>query len=112
MVFMKDEKIIKDIASERIERLFSLAERMTEAGGRDEGQLAKRYICLARKISRHYRVKLSEEIKKKICKGCNSVLVPGINCTVRLSGGGALIYKCSCGEKKITFLNNAGLSHS
>ena len=111
MVFMKGEKIMKDIASERIERLFSLAERMTETGGADEGQLAKRYICLARKISRHYRVKLSEGIKRKICKGCNSVLIPGINCTVRLANS-TLIYKCDCGEKKMVFLNNGGLPHS
>lgn len=108
---MKDEKIIKDIASERIERLFSLAERMTDSGDKEESRLAKRYMDLALKISRHYKVKFPEEIKKKICKDCNSVLIPGINCTVRITNG-ALLYKCGCGGKKKVFLNNSGSPNS
>ena len=105
---MKDDKLIKEVAAARIERLFSLAEKKTEARGSDA--LAKRYVALARRISSHYKVKLPIEIKNKICKKCNSVLVPGISCTVRIASQGYIVYRCACGAQKKIFLKK--LSHS
>jgi ribonuclease P protein subunit RPR2 len=107
---MKDDKLIKEVAADRMERLFSLAEKGIEAKTKDSETLAKRYVALARKISAHYKVKLTAEMKNRICKKCNSVLVPGISCTVRLASQGCMVYRCACGEQKKIFLKK--LPHS
>lgn len=101
---MKDDKLIKEVAAERMERLFSLSEKRTEARTKDSDALAKRYVALARKISAHYKVKLPIEMKNRICKKCNLVLIPGISCTVRIASQGCIVYRCECGEQKKVFL--------
>ncbi len=67
------------IAKERIQILFSLAEKEFEK----HPERSKRYIELARKIGLRYNVRLSEE-KRKFCKKCNTLLKPGITSQVRL----------------------------
>ncbi|HUB92576.1 MAG TPA: hypothetical protein VL945_01300 [Candidatus Saccharimonadales bacterium] len=104
---MKDEKIIVEVASDRIARLFEMAERRTESNGRESDALARRYVSLARRISSHYKVKIPQSIRNRICKKCNSAQVPGINCTVRKSSQGYMVYKCSCGNQKRVFLKRS-----
>ena len=97
----RNSNLIEKVANERIERLFVLAEGRWAAG--DDG-LARKYIKLARKIGSHYKVGVPLRMKNRICKKCNAVLLPGINCRVRVVRGGYLAYKCSCGaEKKVFF---------
>lgn len=68
------------IARERIQILFSLAEKeFKKRPGR-----SKRYIELARKIGLRYNVRLSKETKRKFCKKCNSLLIPGLTEQVRM----------------------------
>lgn len=105
---MKDEKLVKEVAGDRMERLFALAERRTESNGRESDALARRYVSLARRMSSHYKIRMPASIKNRICKKCNSVQVPGINCTVRKASQGYMVYKCSCGNEKRVFLKAAG----
>lgn len=102
---MKDEKVVKEIAEERIARLFELAEQKTETRNPESERLAKRYMSLARRISLHYKVRMPDRIRDRTCKHCNSVLIPGVTCGVRMSRG-AMLYRCNCGREKRNFLKD------
>jgi ribonuclease P protein subunit RPR2 len=95
---MKNEALVKRIALCRIKTLFELAGRKMLNDTETSRKLAKRYIDIARKISTHYKVKIPRELKYKICKKCGSLLVPGVNCRVRVaSAHGYVAYVCDCG---------------
>ena len=68
------------IAKERIQILFSLAEKEFKL----HPERSKRYIELARKIGLRYNVRLSKEQKRRFCKNCNTLLKPGVSSKVRL----------------------------
>lgn len=97
---IKNQKLLKGIAEERIRRLLSMAKgRTLEQRGSDA--LAKRYVGLAKKMVSHYKIPKGEEMKAEVCGSCNSVLIPGINCSVRLASSyGYIVYRCKCGEEK------------
>jgi ribonuclease P protein subunit RPR2 len=90
---------MREIARERIEILLSQAKRVF----RTDPNLAKRYLELARKVGMKAGVRLTREQKSRICKGCGSLLVPGLNCRVRTRseyGTTVLITCLECGAKK------------
>ncbi|HYB84800.1 MAG TPA: ribonuclease P protein component 4 [archaeon] len=90
---------VKEIARERIGILFTQARKAF----RDDPQLAKRYVELARKVGMKAGVRLTREQKSRICKGCGSFLVPGVNCRVRTRSeyGTTVLVTClECGVKK------------
>ena len=60
------------IAKERIEILFSLAEKEFKK----HPERSRRYIELARKIGLRYNVRLLQEQKRNFCKNCNTLLKP------------------------------------
>lgn len=60
------------IARERIQILFSLAEKELKK----HPERSRYYIELARKIGLRYNVRLPKELKRKFCKNCNSLLTP------------------------------------
>ena len=67
------------IALERAERLLELAgDAFTENSDR-----ANRYARLAWMLKTRYRVRLSPEQNRKICRKCQSYMVPGATCRVR-----------------------------
>jgi ribonuclease P protein subunit RPR2 len=68
------------IARERIQILFDLAEKEFKK----HPERSRRYVELARKIGLRYNIRLPKELKKKFCKNCNSLLVPGVSSSVRL----------------------------
>lgn len=103
----KDEELLSEIAEDRIGRLFNLAEKRISKN-KESDALSKRYVHLAREISSHYKIKMPQELKDKFCKKCNSLLLPGLTCTVRVSNR-SLIYKCNCGEGRKIFLSDSKL---
>lgn len=86
----------KDIARERIDILFALAEKEFKK----HRERSKRYVQLARKIGMRYNVKIPENLKGSFCKLCNSYLKLGVNCRVRTNPAQkAVIMKClECGK--------------
>jgi len=81
----------QDIARERIDILFDLAEK----NFRKKPEQSYRYMKLARKISLRYNIRMKIEQKRKFCKKCNSLLLPGSTSSVRLdSKRKLLIIKC------------------
>ncbi len=98
------QNIIKRIALERMERLFYLATGMEKEDGEEGRRLARRYTELLKKISTHYKIPMPKSMKNRICSGCGSVLMPGLNCSVRVaSSKGYVAYACECGREKHIF---------
>lgn len=90
----KNKDSSKKIAEERILLLFEMAEQ----NFKEHPDRTHRYVTLARLIGMHYRVRLTREQKRRICKHCYHYLVPGNNCRVRLKGGMALTTCFVCGK--------------
>ena len=47
-------------------------------------ELSSRYVATARKIAMAAKIRLPVKYKRQICKNCNSLLVAGDNCRVRV----------------------------
>ncbi|MCW3134126.1 MAG: hypothetical protein N2V78_07365 [Methanophagales archaeon] len=82
----KRRKRVEDIALQRIERLFELAEIEARKAGVKTRSRCDRYVQLARAIGMRYRVRIPSHLKMRICSGCYSFLIPGKNARVRLRG--------------------------
>ena len=86
---------VKQIARERIEILFRLANEK-----RDNPVLSARYVSLAREISMRQRLRLLKQQKRSFCKSCGTYFVPGENLRVRVQHG-KVVYTCQeCGNVK------------
>lgn len=72
-----------DIAKERMDILFSLAEKEYMK----YPERANRYVILARNISKKYNTKIPLKWNRSFCKNCYKFLKPGHNSNVRLSNG-------------------------
>ncbi len=102
MMTMKNDRLLKAISEERIERLFNLAKDRTMHSASD--RLSKRYIGIAESIISHYKVRPGVHMKREVCKRCKSILIPGMNCSIRIaSGRGYRVILCGCGEEKHIF---------
>lgn len=90
--------VVRTIAAERISILFGLAQKAAQS----EPNLMHRYVAELRKICAHYKVKVPARMKNSMCYSCNSVMVPGVNASVRLaSSKGYVAYTCaSCGSER------------
>ena len=87
---MKREELIL----ERMNQLLELAERSIK----DRPDRTKRYVGLARKLSSRYRISIPERFKKRICKICNMMWIPGYNVKIHLNKRTkAVEYICECG---------------
>jgi RNase P subunit RPR2 len=72
--------IFKNIAKERIKGLLSMAEEKAHT----DPDLSSEYVSIAVRIGTKCRVRIPERWKWRICKGCNTLLCPGLNCTIRI----------------------------
>ncbi len=71
---------VHDIARQRIERLFLLAQEVAKS----DLCLADRYVELALRISMRTRVRIPRELKRSVCRKCKAFLYPGITSRVRM----------------------------
>jgi ribonuclease P protein subunit RPR2 len=95
----KSNSIIRHIAEERVDLLLRLAKDAV----RSDPSLSKRYVELAQRIAMRSGVRLGPERKQFICKNCKSLLVPGVNCRVRVRAehGTHVVVTClECGSTK------------
>ena len=84
----------KEIAKERVRRLFEQAETMFPK----RKDLANRYVNLARKISMKVRMRIPSELKRRFCKHCYRYLQPGINARIRTREGKVIISCLECNK--------------
>lgn len=68
------------IARERIQILFALAKKELKK----HPERTKRYVELARKIGLRYNIRFSKQLKRRFCKNCNILLIPGITSQTRI----------------------------
>ncbi|MDI9644756.1 MAG: ribonuclease P [Candidatus Verstraetearchaeota archaeon] len=95
---------INDLARQRILRLFALAVETIHT----DPALANRYVEIALRISMRTRVRIPKELKRNLCRGCNSLLYPGITSRVRISASRSphLSVTClNCGSVRRYVLN-------
>ncbi|RZB29004.1 MAG: ribonuclease P protein subunit RPR2 [Candidatus Argoarchaeum ethanivorans] len=86
----------QDMALQRISILFKLA-HLCHSNRPDR---SRRYMKLALAIAMRYRVRLPAELKKRVCKTCNTYLMPSNTVRIRLRNG-YLVYTClECGREK------------
>jgi len=86
-----NKNIVEQIAAERIERLFSLA---NEEFGKNPVH-SHAWIQLAFRIATRNRVRIPKQFKQAYCKKCHSFLVEGKNKKTTKKNGIAEIH---CGE--------------
>jgi len=101
---MKQRRRIADIAVQRIGRLFELAEAEARArvpNGEDDRreERSDRYIQLVCAIGMRYRVQIPGYLKRRVCKGCYALLIPGRNARVRLRGEYITATCLRCGKQ-------------
>ncbi|MDR0523138.1 MAG: ribonuclease P protein component 4 [Candidatus Methanoplasma sp.] len=77
------------------ERVASLTAMSLEAARAGEADRARRYVDLSLRICMKTRSGMPEGFR--YCKGCLAPLVPGVNCSVRLTGG-KIVSACGCGR--------------
>ncbi len=96
---------IKQIARQRVQILFERA----EAARKVNPALSSRYVTLARKIAMAAKIRIPTEFRRRMCKKCNSYLVYGENCRVRVRQKREphVVITClKCGSKTRIMLRN------
>jgi ribonuclease P protein subunit RPR2 len=89
------------IARERISTLFALAEREAATG---HGELADRYVTVARRVGTRYNVRLLPEYRELYCRGCSTFWVEGRTVRTRLRSGRRVRTCLRCGRERRTVL--------
>ncbi|KUK44029.1 MAG: ribonuclease P [Methanothrix sp.] len=84
----------RDLARQRIERLFLLAEEEHTL----HPERSDRYVAIARKMGMRMRVRIPRRLKRRICKGCRCYLSPD-RMRVRLRDGVITVTCTECGEQ-------------
>lgn len=93
---MKRKRKQEDLALQRIERLFELADA---AARTEQEQRSRRYLELARTIGMRYRVRIPRHLKARICPRCHALLIPGKTARIRLRGEYLSTTCLNCGEQ-------------
>ncbi|ANF22010.1 ribonuclease P protein component 4 [Thermococcus piezophilus] len=93
----REQREKKRIARERVNILFTLAERVFPY----EPELANRYVEIALAVQQKAKIRMPKKWKRHYCKKCHSFLVPGVNARVRLRNKRMphVVIKClNCGH--------------
>lgn len=94
---VKKSGIVRDIAAERIKILYALAKEAYKT----DPELSAKYIKHIKKISKHYKISLSADFKKNVCKKCDAILIPGKSSSIRIASVKKyVVIKClNCGSE-------------
>jgi ribonuclease P protein subunit RPR2 len=92
------------IARERISTLFALAEREATTG---HGELADRYVNIARRVGTRYNVRVLPEYRELYCRTCSTFWVEGRTVRTRLRPGRRVRTCLRCGRERRTLLRSA-----
>jgi ribonuclease P protein subunit RPR2 len=89
------------LARERMDILLRHARKVFK----EDSELSRRYVTLTRRIGMRYNVRLTKKDKLELCKKCNSLLVPGVNCRVRTHALRVVITCLECGSvRRVPFV--------
>ncbi|OGS42750.1 MAG: hypothetical protein A3K67_00485 [Euryarchaeota archaeon RBG_16_62_10] len=87
------KKDAKDIALERIERLFAMARTEAATGNMER---SRRYVSLALRMGERHKVRPGK--KRTYCPSCHAYFVPPRNVRVRTGDGRISITCLDCGH--------------
>jgi len=87
---------IRDMALQRIERLFQLAEEWKDS----HPERSRRCVEVARAISMKYRVRIPRIYRRRFCRKCNTYFIFGKNARVRLKQRRVVVECLNCGFKR------------
>ena len=76
-------RIIKDLALQRVRKLYTLAVSEVRLGNYDR---ARRYIEIALNLISKANIRKPMYLRRGVCKNCYVPLIPGLTATVRLRG--------------------------
>jgi len=88
----KNKFLNRKKAEERISELVKKARTLFKKDKEESNKFVKK----ARRVAMKNRVKIPSNIKREICKNCNSLLKPGENCRVRTKDGNVVYYCEEC----------------
>jgi ribonuclease P protein subunit RPR2 len=91
------------VARDRIATLFALAEREAGTG---HGELADRYVNLARRVGTRYNVRVLPEYRELYCRSCSAFWVEGRTVRTRLRTGRRVRTCLRCGRERRTMLRS------
>ncbi len=91
---MKNRKAAKEDAAELVKLLTESSVSLSHT----DLKLAKEQAALARRVKLRFNVRLDASLKRFTCRGCKSLLVPGVNARVRLGHGRPTILRVTCTE--------------
>ena len=60
--------------------------------------VAKEQAALARKVRLRFNIRQDPSLRSFTCRGCKSLLVPGVNARVRLGHGKTTIVRITCAD--------------
>jgi ribonuclease P protein subunit RPR2 len=90
----------RNFVTDQLRNLYKLAEEVAV----DDGELARRYVLVARRIVLRTRVRLPYELRHRSCHRCGVFFRPGVNVRVRLRSRGrqsSLVLTCLvCGFRR------------
>lgn len=89
-------KQTRSLAQQRIDYLFSLAQRWTDEQRFSDARTAAKHL---RALATKHLVSITE-YKRRLCKQCDSLLVPGKTCRVRIKNDMRVITCDHCGAVK------------
>jgi len=89
----RNKKLYKEIAIDRINQLFTLAEKYARL---KRINLSDRYVEIARRISMKTLVPIPKQYKRRFCKHCYSYFHPNETYRVRIKKGKIVIYCFKC----------------
>ncbi|TFF92113.1 ribonuclease P [Candidatus Thorarchaeota archaeon] len=72
----------RQIAEERIRLLWAQAQEVAAS----DPKRARSLMQTAKRIAQKVRMRLPREMRRRICKNCETILVPGRTCRVRVRG--------------------------
>lgn len=96
----KKQEFNIEINQNRINYLYQLSTTLAEQCP----GLSSTYNSIMKGLSQKNLIKIDPEIKRNICKGCNTMLIPGksVTCRTIKKSKGAVKWSCTfCGKSKI-----------
>lgn len=92
----RNKGVERDVAISRIRTLLTLAQQTAPT----KSERSDRYVKLARRIAMRYQVSLPREWRRRVCRGCDGLLVPGRTSRVRVLHGRVSVTCLRCNTIK------------
>ncbi|MFQ5831531.1 MAG: ribonuclease P [Candidatus Thorarchaeota archaeon] len=80
------------LAASRIEALWIQASQLAKISP----ESARRRVEIARRVAQRARMKIPRHVRRRVCRVCGNVLVPGENCRVRMRHNRARHLSVTC----------------